>query len=337
MRGIGAAYGGAVSGLTDVVPGLGRVRSETLSVLFGETAGAAEQHFGLLFDGEYSVERLAGAVSALGASAAYVGSEIEYVKLSIVLGLGLAAYEISRALAWSEPTGGASLGWIRVTEAATVRSFRRLVGAVLGRVADKVAEMVAATSVKQLLSAGGREAIEELLQTAGVEGAVARLQGRRYNWDPDRLVLSAVAAPIGGAAGGASAVPVAGFLGAAGSRSGAAAKTMVTITGAGVVGNVAAAAATGGPVEFVPMLASSVFSGAGGLRGTAAGMGLVVVVSRGACRPHHCPWRPARLGRPVADQWWSRAARWGQRIDAGNWIGARYHPPTQRRLGSARR
>src|ERR1700754_4332893 len=78
--------------LKSLIPDLNRVRQETLSVLFGDTADAAAEQFAMLFDGDYAVDKLAEAVSALGDAAGDLGTEIESNKLQIVLCLAAAAY-----------------------------------------------------------------------------------------------------------------------------------------------------------------------------------------------------------------------------------------------------
>ena len=200
MRRVNEYYSVAAAGSLDLIPELNRVRSETLSVLFGDTAQAAEQHFALLFDGDLAVDKLADAVAALGDVAAYLGSEIEYSKLSIVFALAVAAREISRALAMSGSTGGSSVAQIPIFEAVTASTIRQAAASSMRRAAAKVRDMLARTTVKQLVVRGRSGAFEELLQTAGIEGAVAGFQGQDYLLNPDRLLLNAVAAPIGGGA-----------------------------------------------------------------------------------------------------------------------------------------
>ena len=68
-------------------------------------------------------------IRALSESALYVGSEIEYAKLSIVVGLALAAAEISYSLSMSGPTGGASLAWIPPIEMLTIGGLSAMGGA----------------------------------------------------------------------------------------------------------------------------------------------------------------------------------------------------------------
>ena len=59
--------------------------------MFGETAQAADAQFAMLFDGDYTVDKLVKGITALGDMAGSLGTEIEYSKLSILVGLALAA------------------------------------------------------------------------------------------------------------------------------------------------------------------------------------------------------------------------------------------------------
>ena len=55
----------AAEELLNLEPDLYRVREETISVLFGDTAQVTDEQFALLFDGDYSVAKLADAVRAM--------------------------------------------------------------------------------------------------------------------------------------------------------------------------------------------------------------------------------------------------------------------------------
>src|SRR3954452_17204547 len=159
---IGEHFHGAAADLEDLIPDLNRVRQETHSVLFGETAQAADQQFAMLFDGDYTVDKLVKGITALGDMAGSLGTEIEYSKLSILVGLALAAVEISWALAAAPETLGGSLSTIPITEMLTTAAIRRLVALVLRRLAATVREMLTKTMVKRLLLEGGVEALQEL-------------------------------------------------------------------------------------------------------------------------------------------------------------------------------
>ena len=138
----------AAEQLDELIPELNRVRGETVSVLMGETAQEALEQFAMLFDGDYAVDKLSDAIRALGETSGYTGSEIEYSKLSIVVGLALAAAEISYALAMSAPTWGASTAAIPLIEMLTIFTFRQLISFLLRSLAAKVRDMLARTTVQ---------------------------------------------------------------------------------------------------------------------------------------------------------------------------------------------
>src|SRR5437762_13575241 len=117
---IGDDWRSSASDLSALIPDLNRVRSETLSVLMGETADAADAQFQMLFDGDYSVDKLAEAMTAIGDLADGAGTEIEYTKLQILTSLAIAAAEIAWALAAAPETFGGSLALIPPAEALTV-------------------------------------------------------------------------------------------------------------------------------------------------------------------------------------------------------------------------
>ncbi|MCC5582201.1 hypothetical protein IMZ11_42100, partial [Microtetraspora sp. AC03309] len=62
-RRIGEHYQAAAEALQDLIPDLNRVRGETMSVLTGDTADAADRQFAMLFDGDYTVDKLAQGIS----------------------------------------------------------------------------------------------------------------------------------------------------------------------------------------------------------------------------------------------------------------------------------
>ncbi|WP_099041613.1 hypothetical protein [Mycobacterium neglectum] len=271
--------------MDELIPDLNRVRGETLSVLMGETAEAADRQFAMLFDGDYAVDKLTDALRALGEGAGYTGSEIEYSKLSIVVGLVLAAAEISYALAMAGPTWGASTLTIPAIEWATVTSFRTLISLLLRRLAEKVRDMLTRTTVRQLFRQAGHASWKEALQELGIaatqEGIVYGIQGNRYNVNGERLLLNGIASTVGGGAGGASAVPTSAYLGPAATRGGAAAKGATTFFTAGVVGNIAGTASVGGTLDPFMVVVSSTTSSAGGLGGAGVSPGRTQTTSDG--------------------------------------------------------
>ena len=263
----------AAEQLDELIPELNQVRGETLSVLMGETAQAALAQFALLFDGDYAVDKLSDAIRALGESSGYTGSEIEYNKLSIVFGLALAAAEISYALAMSAPTWGASTAAIPAIEWATIFTFRQLVAALLRRLAAKVREMLARTTIKRLVHEGFQEAGQELAIAGTQEGLVYTSQGDNYRVNGERLLLNGIASTVGGGAGGVTAVPTANFLGPATSRLSATTKGVTTFFTAGVMGNLAGTASVGGEFDPFMIMVSSTTSSVGGLGGAGVAPG----------------------------------------------------------------
>ncbi|CRZ17740.1 toxin glutamine deamidase domain-containing protein [Mycolicibacterium neworleansense] len=272
-RRIGEHYQAAAEAMQELIPELSRVRGETMSVLFGDTAEAAERQFAMLFDGDYTVDKLAEGVSGMGEGATNFGTEIEYSKLSIIVGLALAAAEISYCLSMSGPTYGASTAAIPVIEQTTVITIRQIVLAALRRVAAKMGELLTKTMMKRLLHETGQEAVEELAQGLLQEGIVQGIQANEghadYRWD--RFKQTAIASTVGGGAGGASAVPMGHALGPARNRISAAGKGATVMFTAGVVGNVAGTMSVGGEFDTLAILAGSTSTSIGGLKG--AGLG----------------------------------------------------------------
>lgn len=263
----------AAEQLNDLIPDLNSVRNETLSVLMGATAEAADWQFAMLFDGVYAVDKLSDALTALGESAGLTSSEIEYAKWSILIGLALAAFEITLSYVMAPETGGASLARIPWIEWLTLYNTRRLIRMVAEHLAQKVRDMLARTTVRHLVHEGLQEAGEEVVYSAVQEGTIAGIQGDRYTYNPDRLTMTVISSAVGGGAGGATAVPTAGFLGPGATRGGAAAKGAATFFTAGIAGNIAGTAAVGGDLDPFMMVVSSTTSSIGGLKGVGGGHG----------------------------------------------------------------
>ncbi|WP_432669702.1 alpha/beta hydrolase [Mycolicibacterium fortuitum] len=272
-RRIGEHYQAAAEALQDLIPDLNRVRGETMSVLTGDTADAADRQFAMLFDGDYTVDKLAQGISGMGEGATNFSNEIEYSKLSIIVGLALAAAEISYSLAMAGPTYGASTAAIPVIETTTIAWIRALVMWVIRRLGEKMAELLTKTMMKRLLHETLQESVEELAQGLLQEGIVQGIQANNghaaYRWD--RFQQTALSSVVGGGAGGATAVPVAHGLGPARNRFTAATKGATTMFTAGVSGNVAGTLAVGGEFDTISILASSTSTSIGGLKGIGGG------------------------------------------------------------------
>ena len=117
---IGEHWHASAAEMSDLIPDLNRVRNETMSVITGETANTAEQEFAKLFDGDYSVDKLVEAMSALGETARQAGTQVEASKIEILVGLAMAAAEVLYAIAMAPWTFGASMAWIPAIEAITI-------------------------------------------------------------------------------------------------------------------------------------------------------------------------------------------------------------------------
>ncbi|MGW4100781.1 WXG100-like domain-containing protein, partial [Mycobacterium sp. NPDC004974] len=272
-RRIGEHYQAAAEALQDLVPDLNRVRGETMSVLTGDTADAADRQFAMLFDGEYTVDKLAQGISGMGEGATNFSSEIEYSKLSTIVGLALAAAEISYSLAMAGPTYGASTAAIPVIETTTIAWIRAVIMWAIRRLGEKMAELLTKTMLKRLLHETVQESLEELGQGLLQEGIVQGIQANKghanYRWD--RFQQTAISSVIGGGAGGATAVPIAHGLGPARNWFTAATKGATTMFTAGVSGNVAGTLAVGGEFDTISILASSTSTSIGGLKGIGGG------------------------------------------------------------------
>ncbi|WP_319446539.1 MULTISPECIES: alpha/beta hydrolase [unclassified Mycobacterium] len=262
-------FADAARELQDLIPDLNRVRNETLSVLFGDTAMAAQHQFAMLFGGDYSVDKLAQGAVALGDGANNFGSEAQYGKLSIIAGLAMAAAEIAWCLANEVPTGGASTAAIPAVEAMTRMSIRRIVWEMLRRIETNLGQMMTRTTIKHLVHEGIKESFQELGQGLLQEGVVQGIQVGQgtAKYRPDLFRQNAIASFVGGAAGGATAAPVARGLGPARSQLGAAVKGVTTFFSAGVAGNVAGTVSVGGEFDTISVLAGSASSSIGGIKG----------------------------------------------------------------------
>jgi hypothetical protein len=146
---------GAAGELEALIPELQRVRSETQAVLAGQTAQAADQQFAMLFDGDYSMDKLVDAMRAIGDVAESLGTEIQYTKLQIITTLVIAAGSIIWALANAEWTFGGSLAEVPIAELLAENTIRELVSMVLDRIEAIFASMLTRTMVMRLLAEGG--------------------------------------------------------------------------------------------------------------------------------------------------------------------------------------
>src|SRR4051812_932495 len=159
MFGIGERWHASADELEQLIPELNRVRAKTLDSLSGQTAKAAHQQFGLLFDGDASVAKLSEAMRGLGDLGKTHGTELEYTKLQVLAMLAIAAAEISYALAMWWWTDGASLSWIPVIEEATAAAVAEAVEGFFRRIAVALEAAFTQTGSIQILKAGGHEVV----------------------------------------------------------------------------------------------------------------------------------------------------------------------------------
>ncbi|MGE2817467.1 hypothetical protein ACQI5H_20320 [Mycobacterium heidelbergense] len=186
------------SELMALADGVNKVHAKTISVLVGETAAAADEQFKMVLHGEYSVDRLAEAMSAVGELCDKTGTSIEYAKISILASLGKAAVEILYAYATASETWGASLEMIPITEAFTRYSIRQAVMNLLKQIFGQLDHALQKTLVKELL----REGIEKLEWAVVKESAAQSIQmanGHRDGVDWSKLAKSAGVGFLGGA------------------------------------------------------------------------------------------------------------------------------------------
>lgn len=264
---IGEDWHASAGDLKDLVPDLDRVHSETMSVLLGETANAFDDQFAKLFGGDYSVDKLATAMSALGDLAKNCGTQIEYTKIQILSTLAIAAAEIGFALAASPETFGASLALIPGIEALTMAAVRTFVTQLLSSIAEQVAQASLQTVLKAL-------AIHILADGLGQEIAIQAYQvgaGHRGGFDAKQIGQVELAALTGRAVGAPVNRGVSRALGPASNPVSGAVKGAVSGYAGGVAGNAAGIAAVGGEFNAAGLFGSGVPGGvSGGVRGARA-------------------------------------------------------------------
>lgn len=271
----------AAADLLDQIPDLNNVRAETVSVVVGQTAQAADEHFALLFDGDYAMDKLADGVKALGDAVGEMGDVIEGLKIEIIIGLAWAAAEMSYHLANAPWTGGASLALIPPTEAATRMTIIQLVGSAMRRIGAKLADMLSRTTIKQLLPAARRAALHEIPDELGwaiseklTTDTVVAAAGLHPDFTLKSYGLTAVAAGAGAPAGGGTAVWTRYGLGDAHSKLGAAGKGMLTMGISGGVGSGAGALAVmpaTGHFDPQSVLTGAALTSVGGVKGIGGG------------------------------------------------------------------
>ena len=213
---IGEHWHASASEMSDLIPDLNRVRNETMSVITGETANTAEQEFAKLFDGDYSVDKLVEAMSALGETARQAGTQVEASKIEILVGLGMAAAEILYAIAMAPWTFGASMAWIPAIEAITMAAVRMLFNQLMRALVRRAVEALTKTAVARLVREVAKETAQEIAEELITNLAIQQYQidkGHKDKIDWSDVGNAAKGAAAGGAAAGAFHGPAFGALG----------------------------------------------------------------------------------------------------------------------------
>jgi glycerophosphoryl diester phosphodiesterase len=262
-----AGYWRSAAGeLEALIPDLQRVRSETQTVLTGDTAAAAEQQFAMLFDGDYSVPKLVEAMRAIGDLADNLGTEIQYTKLQIITTLAIAAASIYWAIANADWTFGGSLAEIPIAEEVAEQSIGQLVKMTLARIESFLASKLGSTLVPRLLVEGAVSAGIGAGQEVTIEGLQV-LEGHRDGIDVGQVLDSAFTMGVAGVTGGLVGHGVGEFLGKDGSIPIRVVKGAVTGLSSAEAANVAATLAGGGDLGAATFLGGAIGFVHGGVHG----------------------------------------------------------------------
>ncbi len=256
----------AAGQLEALIPDLQRVRSETLADLSGEAGAAARQQFAMLFDGDYSVDKLVEAMRAIGDLADKLGTEIQYTKLQIITTLAIAAYSIYWAIANAEWTFGGSLAEIPIAEEVASQSIGQLVKMALARIESFLASKLGSTLVARLVVEGAVSAGIGAGQELGIEGLQV-LEGHRDGINVGQVLNSALTMGVAGMAGGLAGHGVGALLGKEGSVPVRALKGAVTGLSSAEAANVAATLAGGGNIGAATFLGGAIGLVHGGVHG----------------------------------------------------------------------
>jgi hypothetical protein len=251
-------------GMTALIPELNRMRASTMSALQGITAGAADDQFKLLFDGEASVDKLAKAMAALGDLADGTGKNIEYTKLQILTSLAIAAFEISWALAQTSVTFGASAAEIPAIEGATSAAIRQTVSTLLRRIMSDLGKAMTKTTVQRIVKKAGVETAEAVGQDLFIQ-SVQQAKGHQSGFDWNAAGKVALANAAGGAAQGTVGTYGRRVLGDSWLKG-----AVVGYT-SGMAKKVAGSLATGNQIDIVSVLGSASTAATGSIRGGRAG------------------------------------------------------------------
>ncbi|MGH3723707.1 MAG: DNA/RNA non-specific endonuclease [Mycobacterium sp.] len=200
MQRLKAAWQASANEFRDLIPETNRVRAETTQAVIGQSANAIDAEFAKLFDGDYSLEKLAQALEAIGEMAGAHGTEIQYTKMLVLSTLAIAAVQISFAIAAAPETLGGSLAEVPVVEAVTITTIRQLAASLLKRILETAAEAFTKTAVKRLVKSVGIQLAIAGGQDFGIQ-ALQNALGTRHGYDVNRLIDTAVASTVGAATG----------------------------------------------------------------------------------------------------------------------------------------
>jgi hypothetical protein len=261
---IGSDWRRQADEMTWLIPDLNQVRSRTMSALQGQTAGAADKQFTLLFDGDASVDKLAQAMAALGALAESTGKSIEYTKLQILTSLAIAAFEISWALAQTSVTFGASAAQIPVIEGCTSAAIRQAVSMLLRDIMSDLGKAMTKTMVHRIVKKAAVETAEAVGQDLFIQ-SVQQANGHQHSFDWTAVRQVALANAAGGAAQGIVSLYGKRVLGDSWLKG-----AVVGYT-SGMAKKVAGWLAVGKEIDIVSVLGSASTAATGAIRGGRAG------------------------------------------------------------------
>ncbi len=266
---IGEHWKASTAEMSDLIPDLNRVRSRTMSVITGETAAAVEQEFALLFDGDFSMDKLVEAMSAVGELARAAGTQIEASKIEILIGLSMGAAELLYAIAMAPWTFGSSLAWIPVIELLTMAVIRMLFTQLMQALVRRAIQALSKTAVARLLREVAQQSAQEVAEELIINLSIQQYQvdkGRKDEIDWKDVGTAAKGAAAGGAAGGAFHGPAFGALGGkhGGGGIGNAFAGAGASYGTEVVAGVVGAVAVGGSLNAGEILAGGVLGGVSG-------------------------------------------------------------------------
>jgi hypothetical protein len=250
--------------MTALIPELNQMRSNTMSVLQGQTAGAADKQFKLLFDGDASVDKLAKAMAALGDLADSTGKNIEYTKLQILTSLAIAAFEISWALAQTSVTFGASAAEIPVIEGCTAAAIRQVVSTLLRDIMSDLGKALTKTTVQRIIKKAGVETAEAVGQDLFIQ-SVQQAKGHQHGFDWGAVEKVALSNAAGGAAQGTVSLYGKRMLGDSWLKG-----AVVGYT-SGMAKKAAGSLASGKNIDIVSVLGSASTAATGAIRGGRAG------------------------------------------------------------------